>query len=460
MTGSSKGETGGAQGAAATGASQEARLPFSIGRLIAIGLGLALVLLVLSWGLTYAFAQNLLQPSPAPRRFVPTANPTVSVSLPLPAHLSGAEVSIDGRDFGAQIKPNKTGFVLKTPRLQEGRHIAEVTLRYHYILKRKIRKVWSFTTDTVPPKVALDGYLNIVGVRKPFLTGLTAATEPRTRLNVSLNSKKLKNTKADGSGRFRLDLYAIEERNSLRMLATDRAGNHSFIRIPVVVDTSPPRLMKLIPPAGGTLNEIKPKLTVVLGETESEVKSVKLKVDGREVRAKKLKGSKRFVYRSGVLPDGKHKAYLEARDAADNVIVKKWSFNVDSTRILIVKNRFKLYLYKHGKVFKTYPVAVGQPGYPTPSGDWRIVNKRYMPTWINPHLPWSASMPHEIGPGPSNPLGTRAMDLSASGIRIHGTPASWSIGSPASHGCIRMYLSDAEEIFDLVAVGTPVDIVD
>jgi lipoprotein-anchoring transpeptidase ErfK/SrfK len=68
-------------------------------------------------------------------------------------------------------------------------------------------------------------------------------------------------------------------------------------------------------------------------------------------------------------------------------------------------------------------------------------------------------MPAFIGPGPGNPLGTRAMNLSASGIRIHGTPDAGSIGGPASHGCIRMLIHDAEELFDAVDVGTPVMIV-
>ena len=68
-------------------------------------------------------------------------------------------------------------------------------------------------------------------------------------------------------------------------------------------------------------------------------------------------------------------------------------------------------------------------------------------------------MPEFIPPGPSNPLGTRAMNLSASGIRIHGTPDDGSIGSNASHGCIRMHIHDAEELFEKVDVGMPVVIV-
>jgi L,D-transpeptidase ErfK/SrfK len=65
-------------------------------------------------------------------------------------------------------------------------------------------------------------------------------------------------------------------------------------------------------------------------------------------------------------------------------------------------------------------------------------------------------MPASIPPGPGNPLGTRAMSLNASGILIHGTYASYSVGTYASHGCIRMLLSDVEALYPQVPVGTPV----
>jgi lipoprotein-anchoring transpeptidase ErfK/SrfK len=88
-----------------------------------------------------------------------------------------------------------------------------------------------------------------------------------------------------------------------------------------------------------------------------------------------------------------------------------------------------------------------------------ITAKRRNPTWVNPWADWSQTMPASIGPGPNNPLGTRALNISASGIRIHGTPDAASIGGPASHGCIRMHMHDAEALFELVDVGTPVVIV-
>lgn len=130
------------------------------------------------------------------------------------------------------------------------------------------------------------------------------------------------------------------------------------------------------------------------------------------------------------------------------------------TVILVRSGENKLYLYSGGRIARTYSVATGKPEHRTPSGTWHIVRKRKNPTWINPGSDWATTMPGRIPPGPDNPLGSRALDLNASGIRIHGTPNSASIGTDASHGCIRMHMRDAEDLFGRVSVGTPVVVVD
>lgn len=119
----------------------------------------------------------------------------------------------------------------------------------------------------------------------------------------------------------------------------------------------------------------------------------------------------------------------------------------------------KLTLYEGIDVDRTYRVAIGKPGFSTPRGTWEIVQKRYLPTWGNPGSAWAVDMPKTIPPGPGNPLGTRALNLNVSGIRIHGTSDAGSIGRAASHGCIRMVRRDVEELYDIVDVGTRVLIV-
>lgn len=127
--------------------------------------------------------------------------------------------------------------------------------------------------------------------------------------------------------------------------------------------------------------------------------------------------------------------------------------------IVIKVGENKLYHYEGERLVKTYDVATGLPGYPTPIGQFKIVQKRFRPTWVNPARgkgQWGEKLPAQIGPGPSNPLGTRAMNLNSPGIRIHGTTAENSVGYNASRGCIRMRMPEVEELFELVDVGTPV----
>jgi L,D-transpeptidase catalytic domain/Putative peptidoglycan binding domain len=128
--------------------------------------------------------------------------------------------------------------------------------------------------------------------------------------------------------------------------------------------------------------------------------------------------------------------------------------------IVVDLSELRLHLYRGLREVKAYPVAAGSPDYPTPQGEWTIWQKVENPVWINPAPDgWGASLPPMIPGGPSNPLGTRALYLDAPGIRIHGTSASYSIGSYASHGCIRMFMDDVEELYEIVPVGTTVHVV-
>jgi len=100
---------------------------------------------------------------------------------------------------------------------------------------------------------------------------------------------------------------------------------------------------------------------------------------------------------------------------------------------------FTLTLNQNGNIVRSYPVAVGAPSTPTPLGDWRIIQKTMNPggafgtRWMKINVPWG-------------------------GYGIHGTDNPSSIGTAASHGCIRMYNEDVNELYDIVPLGTPVRI--
>ena len=124
----------------------------------------------------------------------------------------------------------------------------------------------------------------------------------------------------------------------------------------------------------------------------------------------------------------------------------------ESLRIVINVPAKRLSLVEGGTLVRAYPVAVGRPWTPTPRGQYRILQKAKDPTWAPKGRP-------AVPPGPNNPLGNRWMRISPDGYGIHATNEPGSIGLARSHGCIRMSRADAEDLFDRVAVGTPVEIV-
>jgi lipoprotein-anchoring transpeptidase ErfK/SrfK len=120
------------------------------------------------------------------------------------------------------------------------------------------------------------------------------------------------------------------------------------------------------------------------------------------------------------------------------------------------RGSFTLRLWKDLKLAKTYTVAVGQEGLETPEGLYHIQEKEENPTWHVPESDWAGSLAgQDIPPGPSNPIKARWMGI-FEGAGIHGTEETYSLGSAASHGCVRMAIPDVEELYDQVEVGTPI----
>jgi lipoprotein-anchoring transpeptidase ErfK/SrfK len=120
------------------------------------------------------------------------------------------------------------------------------------------------------------------------------------------------------------------------------------------------------------------------------------------------------------------------------------------------RSTFTLRLWEHLKLAKTYTVAVGMEGLETPEGQYAIEEKEENPTWHVPDSAWAGSLAGTtVPPGPANPIKARWMAI-FEGAGIHGTEETESLGSAASHGCIRMAIPDVEELYDRVEVGTPI----
>ena len=124
--------------------------------------------------------------------------------------------------------------------------------------------------------------------------------------------------------------------------------------------------------------------------------------------------------------------------------------------ITVNRSRFRLVLYRNLRRFKVYKIAVGRAGLETPAGLYSIQDKQENPSWHVPKSDWAGDLAGKvIPPGPTNPIQARWMGLH-DGAGIHGTTDIASLGSAASHGCVRMAIPDVIDLYDRVAVGTPV----
>jgi hypothetical protein len=127
-----------------------------------------------------------------------------------------------------------------------------------------------------------------------------------------------------------------------------------------------------------------------------------------------------------------------------------------STYILVSRETFTLRLFKHLKLAKTYRIAVGRAGLETPAGEYTINDKQVNPSWHVPLSSWAGSLAGQIiPPGPDDPIKARWMGF-YDGAGIHGTDEISSIGTAASHGCIRMTISDVEDLYPRVPLHTPI----
>lgn len=125
--------------------------------------------------------------------------------------------------------------------------------------------------------------------------------------------------------------------------------------------------------------------------------------------------------------------------------------------IFVDTRKCRVHLYEDGVEVVSYPCTPGMSGYATPKGDFTLSYKDPAPIWYNPHSDWSEGMEETIAPGPSNPLGVRALAVSCGGgIFLHGTTNTGGLGSPGSHGCVRLSNSNIVELYDRVSVGIPI----
>jgi lipoprotein-anchoring transpeptidase ErfK/SrfK len=495
--------------------------------LVGAAAGGLLVLAVAAYG-SWTYVQRP-QAGGAPRQWYRTSAPQVIVPVENAGNLSDIRARVDGTDVSDQLRTTGDGLVLELANVSDGSHGVQVEASPSGIFGDSVDQAFEIHVDTRRPALAL----NQPPGGWQTASELSGQVEAGSTLAVSYGGKRV--VLRSKSGAFELDPKLPDGRTTVRLVASDRAGNRSVITRTMAVDRTAPRVHidrvpALIgtahPTLRGSLDDASPvKVTALLDDSSVALRAP----DGQAVLGNGTIAG-RFSLPLQRVPQGVHTLSITVTDAAGNTTTATAGpFTVDSTeklrsstvlslgargkdvvqlerrlkafghykgpftrfynartatavrafqrahdlpvtgiatpqllqlsaeRIVVHLNRFRVFLIRDGKRVFSAPIAIGQPAYPTPTGHYEIIVKIKNPTWVPPNSPWAAGL-EPIPPGSSNPLGTRWIGTSAPNIGFHATPADYSVGHAASHGCMRMHRGDVERLYDLIRVGTPVDI--
>ena len=203
------------------------------------------------------------------------------------------------------------------------------------------------------------------------------------------------------------------------------------LRVKATVDRKPADAT--VQPSGAGINAVPAKLGIA--------------IRGRQLT--------REVSAALVRPDGTREVVAESKITKPKVTTADLASKYPSF-IIVDRGSFKLRFFKGLKLSHIYPIAVGMQGLETPAGLYHIQDKQVNPSWHVPNSAWAGSLAGKvIPPGPADPIKARWMGFNG-GAGIHGTAELGSLGSAASHGCVRMAIPDVETLYDQVSVGTPV----
>jgi len=457
--------------------------------------------------------------SPASDAFVSHHSVTVTVHVAGLNSLSNLHLSLDGRDVTRQASFGNDKVSFATGPLADGVHTMALSADSSNLFRHHVTKRWTFTVDTSVPTLDITALQHDPVVTSTPAT-FSGKTEPGAEVTLSAGSIKATatadsqgrytvgadlpdgRTKAtftaeDKAGnRVSRSLTLTVDTTPPRLAVTSIKPTIHTARLVVTVNASDaagsPKLIATLDgetlTTKGPTTSTKLKLgplaqgthTLRVAATDAGLHTVfsdqTFLVDSTErfgaaqmvagAKGKDVVELQRRLQHEGVFSGKPTGVYGLTTVAAVERMQKKYGMTVDGKvgdqvlaalngRIVVDLSSLRLYLYLKGKLFKSFPVATGQPAYPTPTGTYVITSKIKDPTWYPPNSDWAKNA-SPIPPGVENPLGTRWMGTSAPGVGIHGTPEDYTIGTYASHGCIRMHIWDAETLFNYVVVGMPV----
>jgi lipoprotein-anchoring transpeptidase ErfK/SrfK len=265
-----------------------------------------------------------------------------------------------------------------------------------------------------------------------------------TRFTLSAADAKVQ---ADVGGMVDDALAASREGNVVTRAYRDLTGGEEDVEVDASATYSRPAAIGLVKRVAGKLNREPQDATLDFPSLDAVEEK-----DGIEVKQGQLN---RLVASALVSPAGRK---VTAPVKTTKPKVTRDELAKEYPTVLVAdRSNFQLRVYKDLKLSKTYTVAFGAVGFDTPSGLYHIQNKQVDPVWSVPNSDWAGDLAGTVVPGGTaeNPLKARWMGI-FDGAGIHGTDDVASLGSAASHGCIRMSIPDVIDVYDRVDVGDPI----
>jgi lipoprotein-anchoring transpeptidase ErfK/SrfK len=254
--------------------------------------------------------------------------------------------------------------------------------------------------------------------------------------------------RADVHGAVEEAVAASREGDIFTRLGRYVGGDELELAISADLAYSHSAINKFVREVAGDLDQEPRDASVDAAAAELEIVASR---PGRKVRDNRLARQ----LREAVLGGGSRTVTVHVHETKPEVTTSDVAQRYPSY-LTLDRRTFTLRLWEDLKLTRTYTVAVGQEGLETPEGLYEIQAKEENPIWHVPESDWAGDLAGQtIPPGPSNPIKARWMAI-YEGAGIHGTEETASLGSAASHGCVRMAIPDVEELYEDVEVGTPI----
>ncbi len=254
--------------------------------------------------------------------------------------------------------------------------------------------------------------------------------------------------RADVAGMVDEALSESRDGNILSRVARDLTGEEERAQVGARVSYSPEAVMRLVRRVKRRVDRPARDATIEFPTVVTVKEQNGLRVDGAALRQR--------VEQALSVPGVDRVVETPARIIRPKVTQAELAQKYPSL-LVVDRGSFALRHYKNLKLQREYIVAIGAVGFDTPVGMYHIQNKAVNPAWSVPNSAWAGSLAGTVVPGgtPENPLKARWMGI-YDGAGIHGTDQVGTLGTAASHGCVRMAIPDVIELYDQVPVGAPI----